>query len=158
MSKELQVVAWDDIHLAGGVRVQATHIDVPVEFGSLKGVLDLDDDHFDQAEAVFRELFGAVFARESREAAAGEEVPARRRGKKNQGTAPLEKLCPFPAGSKGRRDYLIGLRMWADREGRGGDYRPPESSNKNMNEYHYPKQLLLDYNAFLSEEAQKLAS
>lgn len=161
MSKEMQVVVWDDVFMAEGVRVEAQHVDVPVQFGEFRGVLDLTTEHFNEVEAALRSCLTALFARENREAAAEKEQEKQVR-KANPGTrrlvSPLNKLCPFLPGTRERWDYLKNLRWWADQSGRGDEYRPPEGSTKDDNQYHYPKQLLLDYNAFLSDEARKLAS
>lgn len=155
MAKEMQVVSWDDIHLAHGQKVTAEWIDVEVQFGDLKGVLDLTSEHYEQARAAFEDLFGAVFTRESREPSApSDDVPALHRKKPNP-VSPVDKLCPYPARTDERRSYLFGCRVWADSAGRGHEYRPPPGSDKGQNEYHYPKALLEDYNAFLSEEAKK---
>jgi hypothetical protein len=156
MSKEMQVIAWDDLFLAEGVRVEAQRIDVPVRFGDFEGVLDLTTEHYDEVEGALRSALTALFARENREAAAEKEAKPKRRHV--QGPSPLDKLCPYPVGTKERWDYLKGLRYWAGQQGRDGEYKPPEGSAKDDNQYHYPKQLLLDYNAFLSDEARKLAS
>ena len=158
MSKEMQVVVWDDLFMAEGVRVEAQRVDVPVQFGDFKGVLDLTDEHFTEVENALRSCLTALFARENREAAAEKEVQRKARPAARKLVSPLDKLCPYPAGTRERWDYLKGLRWWADSVGRGAEYKPPEGSAKDDNQYHYPKQLLLDYNAFLSDEARKLAS
>src|SRR5215475_14966490 len=154
MSKEMKVVVWDDMFMVEGERVEAQHIDVPVQFGDFKGVLDLTTEHYDQVEAALRSCLTALFARENREAAA-ERAAAKK--PRRQVSSPLDKLCPYAPGTRERLDYLTGIRAWADSVGRGREYRPPEGSTKDDNQYHYPKQLLLDYNSFLSDEARKLA-
>lgn len=158
MSKEMQVVVWDDLFMAEGVRVEAQRVDVPVQFGDFKGVLDLTDEHFTEVENALRSCLTALFARENREAAAEKEAAKKAKPAGRKLVSPIDKYCPYPANSRERLEYLKGIRYWADQNGRGDEYRPPQGSTKDDNQYHYPKQLLLDYNAYLSDEARKLAS
>ena len=156
MAKEMQVVSWDDIHLADGIKVEAQHVDVAVQFGPFEGVLDLTEEHYARAEASFRELFGSVF---DQKAALQVAEKSEADKKKYQSQSPLEYLCPYPAKTPERNRWLKSLRWWADSVGRAAEYMPPEGSKKDKNQYHYPKQLLLDYLDFLSQEAaKKLAS
>lgn len=155
--KEIKVVAYDDIHAAEGRKVEAEWIDVEVQFGEEGVVADLTDEHYQ----VVREALASVLAvgkkRQKPEAVESGELDGGR--KRANPVSPLDKLCPFAVGTPERRDYLIGIRFWADQEGRAEEYQSPQGTAKrDENQYHYPKQLLLDYNQFLGDQARRKAS
>ncbi len=155
--KEVKVVAYDDIHKREGINIEATRIDVPVRFGDIELTVDLTEEHYQAVHQSLAAVLGAAIMRDAREAAAKAQLPgAGQAVKKQQSTAPLEKLCPFPPGSPERVRYLEGLRLWADQVGRGDEYQgKPGSVKRAKHMYHYPKSLLEGYNAFLAEQARQ---
>lgn len=145
--KEIQVVALDDVHRLEGQRVEADEIDVPLKFGDQECELDLTGSHYQAVKAFLAPFFEA--------AAAADDGRAKGAAKKKF-VSPLDQLCPFPASTHERRDYLTGIRLWADRVDRQDEYMP--KGNSTGEGFHYPKQLLLDYNEYLASQVKKRTS
>lgn len=153
--KEVRVVSWDDIHKREGRDIEATRIDVPVRFGEIELTVDLTEEHYQAVHQSLAAVLGAAIMRDAREAAVQARLPGADGKKKQQTIPPLEKLCPYPPNTPERSRYLEALRRWADQVGRGDEYQgKPGSTKRAKHMYHYPKDLLLGFNAYLAEQAK----
>ena len=155
--KEMIVQAWDDLDLHQdqfktpadvSVTLTATVTDEDGKvIHDVNVSLDLTRDH----GAVFWDSMkpwaeaGQQQKKASKKKAAAELAPPVSGSQRPASVAPLEKLCPFRPNTRERREWLEELRNWADRQGRTVEYHPPDWDGAPSTNYHYVKQLLLDY-------------
>lgn len=158
--KLVKVIAYDDIDAQADELTEASEIDVPVRFGDIDVVVDLTAEHYMEVGLALKAVLEAGLARLKREQAAAEAAAAAsRKAGKASPIPPVVKFVPYPVGSRERSDYLKALRWWADTKGRSEEYHAaPGTKKRTENQYHYPKKLLLDYNAWIVDQAKQKAS
>lgn len=124
--KEVVTVAWDDLDLAAGRERRTAAEDTVtllITVVSEDGSRDQDIEvELDLTAAHTEELLSAA----RKYVAAGRSLRSPR-SPRPRSVSPLDKLCPFPAGSPERRQFLDGLRAWVRdlgiADGSGGKYR-----------------------------------
>lgn len=134
--KEVRVVAWDDVHKRAGENVEADHVDVELVLSRQKVTLDLSEEHWRKLKE-FLEPFLAAGTRTT------ETGPARTAG--TGGHHVPAKVAQRSLAD--RREFLRGLREWADMTGRS--YRTDSGG------YYYSVALIEDYERFLAAEVQR---